>query len=263
VPISGNIDDPQFGVSTLVWQALRRIITNIVAAPFRALGHLFGGSAEITGAIAFDPGSSRLLPPAREQIVRVVGVLAKRPELKLGIPARYDSVADAAALRRDALAREVAKRAGFKLAEDEAPGPVSVEDKPTSAALRALFVERFSAAEFDRQKVDAEAKERAASAAAGKPQSISVLDRVRNFTTGEPQLADPREFYRALLRRLRDAQAIPANALADLAQKRAATIAAALQAAGVDPARVSRSDADPVVRAEAKEVTVELSLNAK
>lgn len=261
LPISGNIDDPQFGVGTLVWQALRKIISNIVAAPFRALAHLFGGSAETTGAIAFDPGSSRLLPPAREQIGHVVEVLAKRPELKLGIPARYDSVADAAALRRDALAREVAKRAGFKLAEDEAPGPVSVEDKPTRAALRALFVERFPAAEFAKQKAEAEAKERAAPTADGKPQSISVLDRARNFATGEPQLADPRGFYGALLRRLRDTQAIPANALGDLAQKRAAAIAASLQAAGVDPVRVSRSVAEPVARAEAKEVTVELSLS--
>jgi uncharacterized protein involved in outer membrane biogenesis len=267
VPIAGSIDDPQFGIGTLVGQALRKIISNIVTAPFRALAHLFGGSAESSGAIAFDPGSSRLLPPAREQIGHAVEVLAKRPELKLGIPARYDSVADTAALRRDALAREVAKRAGFKVAEDEAPGPVSVEDRPTRAALRALFAERFPAAEFAKLKAEAEAeakaKEGAAPAADGKAQSISVLDRARNFATGEPQVADPREFYRALLRQLRDAQPLPENALAELAQRRGAAIAAALQAAGVDPARVSRSVAEPVARAEAKEVTVELSLSAK
>jgi hypothetical protein len=86
---------------------------------------------------------------------------------------------------------------------------------------------------------------------------------VRNFASGEPQLTDAREFYQTLLRRMRDTQPLPANALAELAQKRALAIEAALQAAGADASRMTRTTAEPSADAEAKSVTVHLSLAAR
>ncbi len=259
LPVNGNLDDPQFSLVPLIWKAVGNLLGNIVAAPFRALAHLFGGGSEAEGgAIAFDPGRSRLLPPEREKLARVVEALAKRPELKLLIPAHYDSEADARALKRAALGREIGRRAGFTLAEDDEPGPVNVEDRPTRAALRALFAERFSKAELDRLRAEAEAKARAAGLAAP-----SVTERVRNFAGGEPQIVDAREFYQILLRRLREAQPLPPNALAELAQKRGLAIEAALQAAGADSSRMERTVGAPTSDAEARQVTVHLSLAAR
>ena len=258
LPVNGNLDDPQFSLVPLIWKAVGNFLGNIVAAPFRALAHLFGGGSEGEGgAIAFDPGKSRLLPPEREKLGRIAEALAKRPELKLLIPAQYDAEADASAIKRAALAREIGRRAGFKLSEDDEPGQVNVEDRPTRTALRELFAERFSKAELDRLRAEAEAKARAAGLAAP-----SVTERVRNFASGEPQIVDAREFYRALLRRLREAQPLPPNALAELAQKRGLAIEAALQAAGVDTSRISRTLAAPTADAGARQVTVHLSLAA-
>ncbi len=262
VPISGNLDDPQFSYGALIWKAIGNLVTSVVTAPFRALARVFGGSGEELGTISFEPGSSRLLPPEREKIGRIVQALAKRPELKLVIPGRYDAEADALALKRAALRREIGKRAGFNVTEEDPPGPISLEDRPTRDALRALFAERFSETELDRLKAEAEAKAREAGAESGKAQQLSVLDRLRNFARGEPQVADAREFYRTLARRLIDAQPIAGDALSGLAQKRAATIAAALQAAGADPARVAQSDAGPTSKTGAKEVALQLSLTA-
>ena len=256
VPVKGNLDDPQFSLAPLVWEAVGHFIGNIVAAPFRALARLFGGGAgEDVGAIAFDPGRARLLPPEREKLVRVVEALAKHPELKLLIPARYDSEADARALNRAALGRDIARRAGFAVAEEDEPGPVNIEDRPTRKALRTMYAERFSKAEFDRLRTEAEAKARAA----GTP-APSMTTRLRNFASGEPQLVDTREFHQTLLRRLRESQTLPANALAELAQQRALAIEAALQAAGADTSRIERIIAAPTSDAEAKQVTVQLSL---
>jgi hypothetical protein len=262
VPISGNLDDPQFDYGALIWKAIGNLVTSVVTAPFRALGRLFGGrDDEELGAIAFDPGSSQLLPPEREKLKRIVEALAKRPELKLVIPARYDAQADARALKRGALRRELAKRAGFDVADEDPPGPVSIEDQRTRNALRALFAERFSEAELDKLKAEAEAKAGAAGAEGDKPkQDISVLERLRKFTRGEPQVADATDFYRTLARRLVDAQPLPENALDDLAQKRGAAVAAALKEAGVDAGRVSQSKAEPTTDAEAKQVKLQLSL---
>ena len=258
LPVNGNLDDPQFSLVPLIWKAVGNLLGNIVAAPFRALAHLFGGGTEAEGGvIAFDPGKSRLLPPEREKLGRIAEALAKRPELKLVIPARYDTAADASAIKRTELGREIARRAGFTLSEDDEPGQVNVEDRATRTALRELFAERYSKAELDRLRVEAEAKARAAGLAAP-----SVIEQVRNFARGEPQLVDAREFYRTLLRRLREAQPLPPDALAELAQKRGLAIEAALQAAGADTSRISRTLAAPTADAEARQVTVHLSLAA-
>jgi hypothetical protein len=87
-----------------------------------------------------------------------------------------------------------------------------------------------------------------------------MTTRLRNFASGEPQLVDTREFHQTLLRRLRESQTLPANALAELAQKRALAIEAALQAAGADTSRMARTIAAPTSDAEARQVTVHLSL---
>lgn len=121
-----------------------------------------------------------------------------------------------------------------------------------------LFAERFSRAELDKLRAETEAKARAAGQAVP-----SVAERVRNFAGGEPQVVDAREFYQTLLRRLRDAQALPPNALAELAQQRALAIEAALQAAGADASRVARTAAEPSANADAGQVNVRLSLSAK
>ena len=262
IPVSGNLDDPQFSYGTLVWKAIGNLITGVVSAPFRALAHLFGGKGEEAGIIAFDPGSSKVQVPEQEKLSHVVVLLAKRPELKLNIPGRYDSAADANALKHQLLNREINRRAGFTATEEEEPGPINIDDSRTRAALRELFAERFSQAELDKYKAEAEAKERRANAANGKEQTLSLKDRVRNFASGEPQVADPREFYRALARRLRDAQPLTNNALPELAQKRAQAIEEALKAAGADPTRISVSTAEPVSNADAKLVTVQLALTA-
>jgi hypothetical protein len=224
---------------------------------------LLGGSAEEVANIAFDPGSSRLLPPEQEKLDRIVKALAERTELNVVIPARYDRETDVRALKRAALRREVGKRAGFAVPEEDDAGPISIDDRPTRTALRALFTERFSAAELNRLKTEAETKSRDAAAEQEKQPSITVLERLRNVASGEPQVVDASEFYRTLIRRLVDSQPLPDNAPSQLAEKRAAVIAAALQAAGADPQHIVQSQAEPTANAEAKQVEVQLALAAR
>ena len=153
------------------------------------------------------------------------------------------------------------RRAGFAVADDEDPGPISIDDRPTRSALRSLFAERFSPAELDKLKAEAEAKER--DARGSDAQKLSLLDKVRNFAAGEPQIADPREFYLGLVRRLRDSQPLPANALTGLAQARAAAIEGALGSAGGDPARMTISAPTSTSDTEADRVTFQLGLAAR
>jgi hypothetical protein len=168
LPVRGSLDDPQFSVAPLVWKALGNLLLKIVSAPFRAMGHLFGGAdqAEQAGSIMFEPGRSRLLPPEREKLQKVAGVMNQKQELQLAVPAHFDEAADTRALKSQALAREVAGRAGIAVAAgDEAP-PINIEDRRTRGALRDLFTERFSATEYDKLVAAAEAKGKAAGGSA-------------------------------------------------------------------------------------------------
>ena len=87
-----------------------------------------------------------------------------------------------------------------------------------------------------------------------------MIEWVRSFAGGEPQISDTREFYQALLRRLREAQPTPSDALAALANQRVLAIEAALTAAGTDAARIARTTAPPSADADAKQIKVQLSL---
>ena len=86
---------------------------------------------------------------------------------------------------------------------------------------------------------------------------------MRRLTSGEPQVTDTADFYRALSRRLTAEQPLAADALNDLARKRATTIAEALKGAGIDGARVTLTTGEPLKNATGKAVSIELALSAR
>jgi hypothetical protein len=263
VPVTGNLDDPKFDFGAIIGRVLGNVISGILFAPFKILARLFsGGQGDEFSNIVFEPGSARLLPPEREKLARIVQALAKRPELKLLVPARYDVELDARALRRGALRLELGKRAGFDIEAEDPPGPLSIDDRRTRTAVRELFAERFSGAELDKLRADIEAK--AGAADGGKAlQAMSSLDKIARYASGEPRVPDTGEFYRTLGGRLVASQPLPPDGLAALAQRRAAAIGDALKAAGVDAARVALTGGDPLNNPEGKNVALELALSAR
>lgn len=271
LPVSGNMDDPQFSYGAIIWKAITNVLTKIVTAPFRALGSLFGISGEKLEAIDFDPGSDRLLPPEREKLKQVAQVLSKRAQLKLSVPGQYSEAADGAALRARAVRVEIDKRAGIKLEAGEEPGPLDLHARAVRSAVRDLYAERFGAAELDKQK---KAAESAAAAPAGPPAGagfkteaasakLPIWQRVSKLVQGEPQVADPSAFYRSLLDRLNQEQALAPDALTRLGAQRANAILASLKEAGVDPAQAIAAAPEKVSSDVGKPVPLKLGLAAK
>jgi uncharacterized protein involved in outer membrane biogenesis len=239
VPVSGDLNDPQFNYGAVLWKAIGNVLARVVASPLRALGNLLGVGGEQLDAIAFDAGSARLLPPEREKLRQVAGLLGRREALRLSVPGRYDEAADGAALRSSALRGEIVRRAGLRLEPGESPGPLDVHDGAVRAALRGLFTERFGEPALDQARRAAENRRPAgeASGAAGAP--VPVWRRIRNHVQGEPQVADAVGFYRDLQRRLEQAQPLAQDALPALAAQRAQAIASALRQDGVAGERVA------------------------
>ena len=267
LPVSGDMNDPQFSYGALIWKAVGNVLTKIVTAPFRALGNLLGISADKLEAIDFDAGSAVLLPPEREKLKQVAQILAKREQLKLAVPAQYSDT-DAAALRAQAVRRAVAAKAGIKLEAGEEPGPLNLGERKIRGALRELYGERFGKAELDKQKKAAESAvpaTAAASASASAPAAakIPVLQRLGKLIEGEPQVADTGAFYTGLRQQLEAKQPLPADALSKLGAQRSAAILAALQQDGTPAARVGAGAPEKTEAAPGKPVGLKLGLAAQ
>lgn len=271
LPVTGNMNDPQFSYGALVWKAVGNVLDKIVTAPFRSLGSLLGISGDKLESIDFDPGSDRLLPPEREKLDRVAQMLSRRAQLQVSVPGQYSEAADGAALKARALRAAIATRAGIKLAAGEDTGPLQLDDRAVRAALRSLYAERFGPAELEQAKKAAEAAAGSPAAQPGAPGiqtegangKLPLLQRVGKLIQGEPQVADASAFYRKLRERLEQNQPLPADSLPKLGAQRASAVLAALKDAGADPASMRAGEPANVNSEARKPVPLTLGLAAK
>lgn len=274
VPVSGNMNDPQFSYGSVVWKAIGNILSKVALSPFRALGNLFGVSGDKLDAVDFDAGSDTVLPPEREKLRQVAKILASKPQLKLSVPGQYSEAADGAALRTQAVRRLVVTKAEIKLAPGEQPGPLDIGQRKVRGALRDLYAERFGAAELDKQKKAAESAAAAAPVGAddeagAKPsdaeasKKLPMLQRLGKLVQGEPQVADAGAFYGKLQEGLEQSQPLSQGALPELGARRAAAIVAALKEAGADSAAIQPGAPEKTDAAAGKPVALKLGLAAK
>jgi hypothetical protein len=142
IPVRGDLTDPKFDVATLIRVAIGSTVRKLVSAPFRALSAVLEGKAEDLGALRFEPGSVEVTPPMQESLEKLTRLLSERPALQLDIHGGYDREADAAAVRRHELRREIARRTGSKLQGNANPAPLDLSRPPVLHAAENLFLER-------------------------------------------------------------------------------------------------------------------------
>ena len=69
LPVTGDLNNPQFSVMPIVWQTLRNLVLRAAQAPFKFIGGLItGGGSEDLGTVSFAPGSSELSPEAQKAL---------------------------------------------------------------------------------------------------------------------------------------------------------------------------------------------------
>ncbi|MFC3650956.1 DUF748 domain-containing protein [Dyella humi] len=101
VPVSGSLNDPQFSLGGVIWQAFVNLLKRAVTSPFRLLGSIGGGGGtEDLGYVEFVPGSAVLDAQAQDKLAHVVDVLNKKTDLKLDITGRIDPSVDEQGLRK-------------------------------------------------------------------------------------------------------------------------------------------------------------------
>lgn len=99
VPVSGDMNDPQFAYGKVIGQALRKVLTSIVTSPFRLLGNLAGSDSKQFGRVVFVPGGPDVSLPQQEKLHQLAAVMQKRPDLQLQIPAGFSISRDTAPMQ--------------------------------------------------------------------------------------------------------------------------------------------------------------------
>ncbi|MDR1999933.1 MAG: DUF748 domain-containing protein [Zoogloeaceae bacterium] len=150
IPVSGNLDDPEFSYGHLVWQAVFNVIKKIITSPFRALAALFGGDDGID-AIAFEAGRADLGGPEREKLTKLASALGQRPKLALDIRGTF-AESDRLALQDLQLRRTLAALLDRPVDDDADPGPIAITGPKVKAALETLFAKRLGSDELARVK---------------------------------------------------------------------------------------------------------------
>jgi outer membrane protein OmpA-like peptidoglycan-associated protein len=233
LPVTGNMNDPQFSFDSLIWKALGNALTKIVSAPFRAIANLFGkgSDANTLDAIGFDAGSETLLAPEQEKLQQIARMLSQRQQLKISIPEHYDPALDSPVLTTQALRKEIYKRAGIQFDIDEPLAPLNFSSRAIRKAMREMYAQRLGAAALQERIKAAEDK--------------SLLQRLGQLIQSEPQFADPAAFYQGLYLRLQETQTLAADALSQLGVQRALAVSKGLSKAGVSLDRIALTNPGP------------------
>ncbi|WEX15060.1 DUF748 domain-containing protein [Pseudomonas sp. G11] len=107
LPISGDLNNPQFSVMPIVWQTLRNLVVRAASAPFKFIGGLItGGGSEDLGNVSFAAGSSELSKEAEGALNNLAKALKERPALRLEIEGTAAASSDGPLLAQERLERE-------------------------------------------------------------------------------------------------------------------------------------------------------------
>jgi hypothetical protein len=261
LPVSGNLDDPEFSYAQVVWKAFINVIGKVVTSPFRALGSLFG-SQDGMDSVVFEAGQAQLAAPERQKLTKIASALGKRPKLALAIHGAFAEV-DRLALQDLQLRRALAARLDRPVDDESDPGPMATDEPKVQAALESLFSERFGGAELAalRGGFRQVNPDRAAELGKDKPMArLAGLFR-DNRTLSESELAQLKDadLHTVLYARLSAKEAVGDERLRTLAKARGEAAMAVLKAAAPTD-RVTLLD---IERIEVEGAEVPLKMDAK
>ncbi|MCF5704240.1 DUF748 domain-containing protein [Pseudomonas syringae] len=135
LPVTGDLNNPQFSVMPIVWQTLRNLIVKAAAAPFKLIGGLVsGGGSQDLGTVSFAPGSSELNKDAEAALVKLSQALKERPALRLEIEGTAAKSSDGPLLAEQRLEREYQYNY-YKMLQrrgDKVPAQASLIEVPDS-----------------------------------------------------------------------------------------------------------------------------------
>ncbi len=138
VDVTGDVDDPDFSVSGIIWKAFRNLIVKTVTSPFRALAHLVGaGSNDNLDRVEFAAGSDHIDDGETQKLKTLSTALQEKSALKLSISGHVSPSRDIEALHDEQLSRTLIEQGGI------APADIQQQSKNWQREVVKLFKRRF------------------------------------------------------------------------------------------------------------------------
>ncbi|BBO90123.1 DUF748 domain-containing protein [Desulfosarcina ovata] len=152
LPVSGDLDDPQFKIGKVILTVLKNLIVKIVTSPFAALGSLVGGGEELS-YLDFTAGISDISAENAEKIDKLTKILYERPGLKLDIQGTAGTKWDSDALRKillDNRLKAIKLQQMMKSGESAVPlEEIVLGDAERAVLIETAFAESGIAAPLD------------------------------------------------------------------------------------------------------------------
>ncbi|MEX1222326.1 MAG: DUF748 domain-containing protein [Idiomarina sp.] len=141
LPVSGNVDNPQFDFGEIIQQAVGNAITSVVTAPFSFLASLIGADSEELGKVQFAAGRSELLPPQRQRIAKLRKALHERPNLILELAGPFNPDFDGPSLQREKASKALQQRL---TEENRESSNASLTAESNQDLVEAMFIKHYS-----------------------------------------------------------------------------------------------------------------------
>lgn len=143
LPVSGDLNDPNFHYGRLLWNVAVSVFQKAVAAPFAWLGTFGGGRGEDeVSHIRFAVGSAEVPREDEQKLLTLARSLEDRPGLQLEVTGVADPVADGMALRQEKFQERLTfiKEA---LSSETYATTASAREATDEEAIQALYLETF------------------------------------------------------------------------------------------------------------------------
>lgn len=138
LPVSGDLNDPDFKYGAIVWKALGNLLGSIITSPFSLIGSLLGIETETLKSIEFSGGEFQIIASEEEKMDQYRQILEKKPELKLIITPSFNEEIDTLAIRENTIEKQI-----------EGITKGSKEENSYGKAIKTLFVKKFSQDAYD------------------------------------------------------------------------------------------------------------------
>ncbi len=137
VDVTGDVDDPDFSVGSIIWKALRNVIVKTATSPFRALARLTGSNRDDLDRVEFQAGSDQLAAGESEKLPAIQRGLEQKSALQLHIMGHVSPGRDIEALRDNSLSAQLIAQGGIT------PVDIQQQSKNWQREVIKLFKVRF------------------------------------------------------------------------------------------------------------------------
>lgn len=107
LPIDGNLNDPSFSYSGIIFKAFTNLVTQSVLSPFSIVGKLLNIDTKGLDSVDFEAGKSVIEVSELAKIKHYISILNQKPNLKLSINGTYDSKLDSNAMKTSLFSKEL------------------------------------------------------------------------------------------------------------------------------------------------------------